>query len=172
MPSDELVIVGKLGRPRGLHGEIHVTPATDYPERFDGMDEIHVSTRDGWEILRIASTTMVGNRPVIKFENVNSPEEAARLTNRELAVPKDQLVTLPEGEHFIFDLIGCEVVEQQSGDRIGEVVNVEQYPANDVYVVRTASESSLMVPAVSEFVKTIDIAAKRIIVDTTGLTDA
>ncbi|MCK4460163.1 MAG: 16S rRNA processing protein RimM [candidate division Zixibacteria bacterium] len=172
MPSDELVIVGKLGRPRGLHGEIHVTPETDYPERFDGMDEIHVSTRDGWEILRIASTTMVGGRPVIKFENVDSPEEAARLTNRGLAVPKDQLVTLPEGEHFIFDLIGCEVVEQQSGERIGEVVNVEQYPANDVYVVRTTSESSLMVPAVSEFVKTIDIAAKRIIVDTTGLTDA
>ena len=171
MPSDELVIVGKLGRPRGLYGEIHVTPATDYPERFDGMNEIHVRTRDGWEILRIASTTMVGYRPVIKFENVNSPEEAARLTNRELAVPKDQLVTLPEDEHFIFDLVGCEVIEQQSGDRIGEVVNVEQYPANDVYVVKTTSKLPLMIPVVGQFVKAIDIVAKRIIVDTTGLTD-
>jgi len=172
VPSEELVIVGRLGRPRGLCGDVYVTPATDYPERFHGMREIHVSTANGWEIMTIAETSMIGDRPVIKFENVDTPEAASRLTNRNLAVPKDQLVSLPDGEYFIFDLVGCAVIEHASGERVGEVIEVEQCPANDVYVVKTASSEPLLVPVVGRYVKSIDIAAKRIVVDTSGLSNA
>lgn len=171
MGSDELVIVGKLGRPRGVQGEMYITPLTDFPERFDGMEEIHVKSRDGWEKMKIVSAVLIGNRPVVRFVGVGTPEEAARMTNRELAVPKDQLVTLPEGEFFVFDLIGCEVFEQTSGQPIGKVIDVEKYPANDVYVVQTDEDKQLQVPVVGEFVKDIDVIAKRIIVDTSKLAD-
>lgn len=171
MGSDELVIVGKLGRPRGVQGEMYITPLTDFPERFNGMEEIHVKSRDGWEKKRIASVEMIGNRPVIRFEGVGSPEEAARMTNRELAVPKDQMVSLPAGEFFVFDLIGCDVFEQTNGQQIGKVIDVEKYPANDVYVVQTAEDKMLQVPVVGEFVKDIDVVAKRLVVDTSKLAD-
>jgi 16S rRNA processing protein RimM len=169
--SNELVIVGKLGRPRGVQGEMYITPLTDFPERFNGMEEIHVKSRNGWEKMRIASVEMIGSRPVIRFDGVGSPEEAARMTNRELAVPKDQMVSLREGEFFGFDLIGCEVFEQENGQQIGKVIDVEKYPANDVYVVQTAEGKQLQVPVVGEFVKDIDVIAKRIIVDTSKLAD-
>jgi 16S rRNA processing protein RimM len=81
------------------------------------------------------------------------------------------LVTLPEGEFFVFDLIGCEVFEQTSGLQIGIVVDVETYPANDVYVVKIADDKQLQVPAVSEFVKDIDVIEKRMVVDTSNLVD-
>lgn len=171
MGSDELIVVGKLGRPRGVQGEMYITPLTDFPERFNGMKEIHVKSRDGWEKLEIVSAVMVGKRPVVKFHGVASPEEAARMTNRELAVPKDQLVKLPEGEFFVFELVGCEVFEQASGQQIGKVVDVEQYPAHDVYVVQTTEDKLLQVPAVDEFVKDIDVVAKRLVVDTSKLAD-
>ncbi|MDH3891296.1 MAG: ribosome maturation factor RimM [candidate division Zixibacteria bacterium] len=171
MGSDELVIVGKLGRPRGVQGEMYITPLTDFPERFNGMEEIHVRSRDGWEKMKIVSAGLIGQRPVIRFEVVGSPEEAARMTNRELAIPKDELVTLPEGEYFVFELIGCDVFEQTSGQQIGELIDVEKYPANDVYIVQAADDKQLQVPAVGEFVKEIDVIAKRILIDTSGLAD-
>lgn len=150
---------------------MYITPLTDFPERFDGMEEIHVKSRDGWEKMKIASAVMIGGRPVVKFENVGAPEEARRMTNREVAVPRDQLVTLPEGEFFVFDLIGCEVFEQENGQLIGKVIDVEKYPANDVYVVQTAEDKQLQVPVVGEFVKDIDVVAKRIVVDTSNLAE-
>ena len=150
---------------------MYITPFTDFPDRFSGMDKIHVKSRVGWENMKIASVGLIGDRPVIRFEGVGTPEEAARMTNRELAVMKDQLVTLPEGEFFVFDLVGCEVIEQASGQQIGKVVDVESYPAHDVYVVQTAEDKQLQVPAVSEFVKDIDVVAKRMTVDTSKLAD-
>lgn len=171
MGSNELVIIGKLGRSRGVQGEMYITPFTDFPERFSGMKEIHVKSRDGWEKMKIVSAELIGNRPVVRFDGVRTPEEATRMTNRELAVPKDQLVTLPAGEYFVFDLVGCEVFEQTSGQQIGIVVEVEKYPANDVYVVKMTDDRQLQVPAVKEFVKDIDVVAKRLVVDTSKLAD-
>ena len=150
---------------------MYITPLTDFPERFCGMDAIHVKSRDGWEKMKIVSSVLIGGRPVVRFDGVGSPEEAARMTNREVAVPKDQLVTLPEGEFFVFDLIGCDVFEQTSGLQIGKVIDVEKYPANDVYVVQTAEDKQLQVPVVGEFVKDIDVIAIRIVVDTSKLAD-
>ncbi len=172
MNADDLVIVGKLGRPRGVCGDIYVTPLTDFPTRFDGMVEIHVGSRDGWELKKLAAAVMVGGRPVLRFEGVDTPEEVARMTNRELAVPRDRLVELPENEYFVFDLIGCEVFEQENGERIGEVIDVEKYPANDVYVVTTANDKKLMVPVVGVYVKKVDIEARRIEIDPTGLDES
>ena len=169
--SDDLVIVGKLGRPRGVTGDIYVTPLTDYPERFTGIDEIYVRNRDGWEILKVVSSKLVSGRPVIRFEDVTNPEQASRLTNRELAVPRDKLVKLPEGTNFIFDLIGCEVVEDGSESLIGTVVDVERYPANDVYVVKMLSGAQLQVPVVKSFVKHVDVKNKKIKIVTAGLLD-
>lgn len=150
---------------------MYITPLTDFPERFSGMEEIYVKSRDGWEKMKFASAALIGGRPVIRFDGVGSPEEAARMTNRELAVPKDQMVSLPEGEFFVFDLIGCDVFEQTSGQQIGKVIDVEKYPANDVYVVQTTENKQLQVPVVGEFVKDIDVITKRIIVDTSNLAD-
>ncbi|MEA3296291.1 MAG: ribosome maturation factor RimM [candidate division Zixibacteria bacterium] len=169
--SDDLVVVGKLGRPRGVAGDMYVTPLTDYPERFAGIDEICVRNRDSWENLKVVSSKLISGRPVIRFEGVTSPEQASRLTNRELGVPRDQLVKLPEGTHFIFDLIGCEVVEDGSETPIGTVVEVDQYPANDVYVVEMLSGAQLNVPVVKSFVKHVDIKRKRIRIVMAGLLD-
>lgn len=90
------------------------------------------------------------------------------MTNRELAVPKSQVVALPDDTYFIFDLIGCEIVEEGSGGHIGRVSQVERCPANDVYVIESASGKELRCPVVKQFVKKIDVKEKRITVVTAG----
>ena len=167
--NDEYIIVGKLGRTREVYGELYITPFTDFPDRFLGMTEIYVSSKNSWELKKIVSSRMIGDRPVIKFEGVTSLEAAASLTNRELAVKKSQLVELPDDRFYIFDLVGCEVFDDSTDETLGTIVDVEQYPANDVYVIETGDGSSARLPAVKQFVKSVDINGKRVTVDRSGM---
>ena len=172
MASENLIVVGKLGRSRGLHGDIYVTPETDFPERFNGLKEIYVQNRDGWKKMPLERTDFISGRPVLKFEGIDNPEEIARLTNRLLAVPRDRLVELPEDTFYIFDLIGCNVFQEGSEELIGEIVNVEQYPGNDVYVVRTTNDREILFPATKECIRSIDTDNRKIIVNGPGLLDS
>ena len=168
----QFVTVGKLGRARGVHGELWVTPATDFPDRFLGLREIYVNNRGAWEKIRIISSRMISGRPVVALADVTNPEQAARLTNRELAVPREQLVQLPEDRHYIFDVVGCQAYAAGSNEPLGEVVDVVQYPANDVYVIRKADGGEMLCPAIKQFVVSIDTEHKRVTLVTDGLLDS
>jgi 16S rRNA processing protein RimM len=170
--EQEFVIVGKLGRKRGVSGEMFVVPETDFPERFLDMTQIHVLVQGEWQLMKLASARFVGDRVVVRFEGVTTPEEAARLTNRELAVPRDQVVSLPENRYYVFDLVGCEVCDHNDGSRIGSIAEVELYPANDVYVVLTDDDQRLSIAAVEDFIKEVDIIHRRVLIDRSGLFDA
>ncbi|MBK7142110.1 MAG: 16S rRNA processing protein RimM [bacterium] len=167
--KEELITVGKLGKTRGLHGELYVTPLTDFPDRFLDLTEIFVGNRGVWEKMKIISSRLVGGRPVLGFESFTTPEASARLTNRELAVPRDQVVDLPEDMYYVFEIIGCAVYSDAGGAQLGELVDVEHYPANDAYVVRMTDGSRRMLPATKQAIKTVDLQAKRMVVDADSL---
>ena len=167
--NEELITVGKIGKTRGLNGELYVTPLTDFPDRFIGLKEIFVGNRGAWERMNIVSSRMIGDRPVIGIAGFTTPEAAARLTNRELAVPRDELVELPDDVYYVFDLIGCTVVGGENGERLGEVKDVESYPANDVYLVQMADGSRRILPPTKQAVKLVDLKNRRIVVDADSL---
>ena len=162
--NKEFVVIGRLGKPRGVRGALNVIPLTDVPGRFAGMKEIHVGFDGQWEPMKIASIEYMAERPVIRFAAVVTPEAAARLTNRELAVPRDEVAKLPKDTFFDFDLVGCDVIDDKSRNKIGQVADVEHFPANDVYVVNLTGGSQLRVPAVRAFVKDVDLAKRRVII--------
>jgi 16S rRNA processing protein RimM len=165
----KFITVGKLGRVRGVKGEIYVTPLTDFPERFVGQKEIYIDNRGQWVKFKIESARLMSGRPVLKLEGIDNPEDAARLTNRGLAVTDDELVKLPEGSYFIFDLIGCRVYDGATGNFIGELVDVQRQPANDVYVIKKEDGEEMVLAAIKKFVTSIDIKEKKIIIDQAGL---
>ncbi len=167
--DNELILVGRLGKTRGVSGHLWVTPLTDFPERFLGLKEILVERRGTWELLKIESSKLMNDRPVIKFVGVRNREEAARMTNRDMAVSRNDLIELDSDTHYVFDLIGCAVFALESETRLGEVIDVHRYPANDVYVVRTAESKDVLYPAVRDLVAEIDIEAKRIVIRDTSL---
>ena len=169
--SERFVTVGKLGRTRGVKGELYIVAETDFPQRFLKMTEIHLRYKDQWEKIRLESIRMVSGRPAIKLEGIDTPEEAARLTNREIGVPEDQIEELPEGSYWVHDLIGCRAVDEKTGENIGEIVDVERYPANDVYTIRTSEGNEVLIAAVDKYVKSIDIVNKKVIVDQAGITE-
>ncbi len=167
--DQEFVTVGRLGRPRGLSGEIFVTPLTDFPERFENIKEIFVSSKKDWEKKKVVSSKLVSGRPVLLFENINSPEQASRLTNRFLAIPKNMVMELPEGSNYIFDLIGCQVIDENTGETIGMITDVELFPANDVYMIETNDGRIKSLPVIERYVKKVDADSKKVFVDPSGM---
>lgn len=161
--------MGQLGRPRGTVGEIYVTPLTDFPQRFENMKEIYVSSGDSFSKMKIETSTFISGRPVLKFTGINTPEDASRLTNRYLAVLRNEVVKPPENSFYIFDLVGSEVFDEKSGQKVGTISDVEEYPANDVYVIANSEGKKSYLAAVKQFVKSVDIENKKVVIDSSGL---
>ncbi len=169
--ATQYVLVGKVGRPRGVDGSMFITPLTDFPSRFDGLSVLYMRNRDQWDAIQITSMRFIAKRPVMKIDGVETPEAAARLTNRDLAVLRSDVVELPEDTFFVFDLIDCKVVDEESGRVLGIIRDVEQYPAHDVYVLTLVDGVELRIPAVKQYIKQVDITARVVTVDLTGLLD-
>jgi 16S rRNA processing protein RimM len=168
--DDNVIVIGKLGKPRGVRGEITIIPLTDFPERFLKMKTILVSSRNGsWETMNVESSMLVSGRPVMKLAGIHDPESAARMTNKELAVLKTNAVQLPKNRFYVFDIVGCQAVDESNGKVIGDVVDVMSAPANDVYHIRTSDGRMLLAAAVSSIVRSVDIANRTIVVNAGGL---
>ena len=149
------IIVGKIGAARGLDGTVKIIPLTDFEGRFDGLEKISV----GGKIFVVEEVKHIGEQIFMKFAGVDSRESARALTNKFLTVDRKDAAPLAEGEFYTFDIIGCEVF---GGDKkIGTVTNVLKTGSNDVFEV----DGNILIPALKSAVRSIDIAAKKILVD-------
>ena len=148
MPAPDTVAVGRVGKSHGLDGSFVVEDASDDPERFALGAELLV----GGEPTRIVAAKQARGRPVIKLDR--DVQRGAALEIRRDALPPAE-----EGEFYVFQLVGLEVVEQ--GDRtIGRVTDVAPGVANDVLEL----DSGLALPMVEECVRDIDLKSGRIVV--------
>lgn len=169
MEQAEYITVGRFGRTRGVDGELYVQPLTDFPERFATMKAVHVSVKGEWNRFDIESVEMLNGRPVIKLQSVDSLEQATAFANCELGITREELMPLAPGQHYVFELVGCAVVDATSDELIGTITNVERYPANDAYMIRSEAGEEWVCPAVSAFVHEVDISARRVKVARSGL---
>ncbi len=149
------IIVGKIGAARGLDGTLKIIPLTDFEGRFDALEKISV----GGKIFRVEEVKHIGGQIFMKFAGVDSREAAKALTNKFLTVDRADAAPLADGEFYTFDIIGCEVFDGEK--KIGAVTNVLKTGSNDVFEV----DGKILIPALKSVVRSIDIAAKKILVD-------
>jgi 16S rRNA processing protein RimM len=93
---------------------------------------------------------------------IDTPEEAKEWSGALVSVLWEELPPPEEGEYYVTDLIGCEVVDA-AGVRVGDLVGVEEGPAHD-WLVICREEGESLLPMVSEFVREVDVAGRRIVV--------
>ena len=147
--SDELVAVGRVGRPHGVDGSFFVEAASDAPERFAKGATLLV---DGAAAEVVVSKRGAGGRPVIKLDR-SVPRGAT------LAVRREDLPEPEEGAYYVFQLVGLRV-EEEGGRSLGTVIEVENGPANDTLEL----DSGLLLPLVESCVRDVDLGAGRILV--------
>ena len=160
--SDELIAIGQVGKPRGIHGEAFLKPLTDFPERFESIRDVTVEDPEGnRSVMRVERVRTYGSRLAVKFRGMSTPEAVSRMRGNRLMVSFEELHPLPEDTYYVFEVVGLKVVTE-AGDRIGEVVDVLTFPANDVYVVdRDGVE--LLLPAARDLIE-VDLEAEQVIV--------
>jgi len=164
MTEGRLVAIGEIGRPYGLAGEMRVTPLTDRPERFERLRECVLwnVAEDRREPCRLRITRRQGDALLIAIAGCDSPEAAAALTGRLLAVPEAEALPPPEGHFYPWQLEGCRVLTED-GREVGRVLRVESAPAQELWVVGDDAREHL-VPAVPEIVRDVDLRARRVVI--------
>ena len=159
----DLLEVGKIVNTHGLRGEVKIVPWTDFPDVFEDMEYVIIKKRSGDMTLNIKGIKYQKNNIIVKFKELDRIEDAEPLKNSVLYVPREMLGELPEGVYYIADLIGLEVFDEE-GHKIGEIADVFNTGANDIYDVKREGHKNLLLPVIDDVVLNVDIENKKVVV--------
>ncbi|MGH9943124.1 MAG: ribosome maturation factor RimM [Pyrinomonadaceae bacterium] len=165
--EDGLVVVACVVKPRGIRGEVACELLTDFPERFEGLEELIALTPAGEQCLvEVERAWLHGGRVVLKIAGYDNPEDARVLVGYQLAVPESDAVELEEDEYYDWQLEGCRV-ETVGGVELGRVRSVWHTGAAPVLVIRGDAPGAPehLVPLAKAICVEIDVEGKRIRVD-------
>lgn len=138
---------GQIVNTHGIQGEVKIVPWCDSPEFLCGFDTLYI---DGAPVKVRAARAHKGN-VLARLEGVDDVNAAMRLKNKVVSIDRSG-VDLPDGRHFIADLIGLTVIDDDTGAELGVIADVLTPPAHEVYVVK-GGEKSYMIPAVDAFLR-------------------
>ncbi len=156
------IVIGEVGKTHGLRGDIRIRPQTEFPERFLSMETLMLFARDGNTLVgtfEVETMRFHKQSLVAKLVGIDSINDAEPLKGLLVQVAPDELVPLPEGRHYIFQLIGLDVVTTE-GEHLGTVDDVLQTGANDVYSVRPTDpdrREPILIPVIADVVLDIDL---------------
>jgi len=157
-PEECEVVIGQVAAAHGIHGEVRVRPEPDSVERFRDLKEVCLRHEEREWVVPVERSRRHGKEIILTLAGVTTVPAARRLQGALVAIPKAERRELPPGEYFIDDLIGLDVYTTD-GRLLGQLEEVIQLPANDVYVV-----GEYLYPAVRDYVTEIDLEGRRVIV--------
>jgi 16S rRNA processing protein RimM len=146
--------VGKFSRTHGVRGDILFTVLTDFPERLRSGKLIYVGEER--KPLRIRRRREHASGLILGFNEYHDREGVDELKNQVAYVKAADLPPLEEGEYYHHQLLGIRV-EADSGETLGELVDILENPANDIYVVRPEKGPDILLPAIDPVILEIDL---------------
>jgi 16S rRNA processing protein RimM len=157
----EFLVIGKLRRPHGLRGEMLMDVLTDFPERL--VPGATVFLGEEHQPQRISGLRSQDQALLVSIAGFQSPEEVGRFRNHLVYVRVADLPQLPEGEYYHHQLLGLKVV-QDSGETLGILSEILITGANDVYVVQPEEGPEILLPAIAEVIREINLAQGYLVV--------
>lgn len=154
------IVIGKVLAPFGIRGEVKVLVLTDFPARFAVGNALTLRSAGG-EIRRTVIETSREHKGglVLRLSGVETRDDVEALRDAEMVIDESELSDLEPDSFYVFDMIGLKVVTDDGREQ-GEVVEVLQGGANDVYVTSTG----LCIPALKEVVSEVDLDKGRMII--------
>lgn len=148
--------VGVISSTHGIGGEVKVFPTTDDAKRFKKLKQVILDTGKEELHLEISQVKFFKKMVILKFKEFNNINEVERFRGKGLYVLRKDAVKLEKGEYFIADMIGMRVVSTE-GEDLGSLRDVLQTGANDVYIVKKEGEPELLLPAIKECIRSVDM---------------
>jgi len=166
MKKPQKFFIAQVGKTHGLHGDLKLHLHTDFPEQFQ-IGNSFDSSSGRLEISRINL-----NRGIVAFKGYDGVDYAKKLTNTKIYASLEETkerCQLKEGEHFWFELEGCDIIE--NGELLGKVAEVQRLADIDYLFIQTdkalvANElaKSFLIPNISRYIVSVDIDSKTITV--------
>lgn len=157
---DDAVVVGRIIRSHGLDGSLRIQSLSDNPTRFQAGNTLTIAG----QTRTVASCRhLPDGHALLRLEGLNDPYAARRLSGEWLIAPTDSEPQLPEGEYYHYQLVGLTVITDQ-GENLGTIQEVLETGSNDVYVVTSDSGEEVLLPAIEQVVKEIDLASGKMLV--------
>ena len=153
--------IGKIANTHGIRGDIKIIPLTNDMKRFEKLKQIYIEGESTpFEINKVWYQKGFAMLNLKGYDNINL---VLKFKDKFILIPKEDAVDLPTDSYFIFDIIGL-TVYTSSGEELGIVKDVLQPGANDVYVVKS-NNKEILIPAIKEVVKEVNIGEGRIIIE-------
>ena len=159
----ERLEVGQIVNTFGIKGFVKVYPYVDDIKRFDNLKNVYAKQKDKEQRLEIQEVKYQKNMVLLKFKTIETIEEAEKLRNSYLEIDRKDAIPLEEGEYFIADLLGLDVV-LDTGEKLGILEDIYNTGSKDIYVVKNEQGKSFLLPYISEVIKSIDLQKEKITV--------
>lgn len=160
---EEFLKVGIVSSTHGVRGEVKVFPTTDDVTRFKKLKKVYMDFRDGRKRMEIESVKFFKQFAILKFKGVDTLNEVENWRGVELYVERKDGVPLKENEYYIADLIGLTVFTED-GAVFGTLKDVMETGANDVYIVDTKTNGEVLIPAIRECIRDVDLEGQKMVV--------
>ena len=160
---DKYFEIGQIVNTNGLKGFVKVKPFTDDIKEFETFETIYVQKKTELIEFKIESVRYAKNMVLLKLKGIDDIDSAAALRNLYIKVSREQLPELQENSYYIVDLLECEVVTVE-GEILGKMDDVFNTGSNDIYVVKNEKGKQILLPAIKEVIKNVDIPNRKITV--------
>lgn len=152
--------VGVISSTHGIRGEVKVFPTTNDVTRFKQLKRVYLDTGKEQMILEIERVKFFKQFAILKFKGIDHINDIERYRGRSLLVDREDAVELEEDEYYIADMLGMEVYTED-GSLFGNLKDVMETGANDVYIIDTEEHGEVLVPAIRECILNVDVEENR-----------
>jgi 16S rRNA processing protein RimM len=155
--------IGQVVALFGVHGELKVRPLTDIPNRFAELKTVYVGTNHTRYSIQ-SVRPYKGDMIVLKLSGIDDANAAESLRNHDLSIPLSELATLPPDSYYQHDILGLRVLTLE-GQEIGHIVEIIVTGSNDVYSVKQPHGPHVLIPAIKDVIKQIDLIRRTMHID-------
>lgn len=159
----KLLEIGQIVNSYGIKGFLKVVPYTDDITRFDNLKTIYIEKNKKLEEMQIEEVRYHNNLVLLKLKGIDDINDTLEYKNCYIKIDRKDAVELPKNSYFIVDLIGLEVYTEE-GTLIGTLVDVFPTGSNDVYVVKDELGKQILLPAIGDVIKDVQLENKKMIV--------
>lgn len=165
MRKMEKIQIGKIVSAVGLKGEVKIYSYAGSKERYESLARLIVAAPGrgrGEKEYAIENVRYQKEMVIVKLAGVDDRNQAEALRESEVFITEDDLEELPADTFYIRDLLGCRVLEAESGRELGTLSDVIQNSAHDLYQVDLTDGRQALIPAVGQFIAAVDPTQREI----------
>jgi len=159
----EWAIIGKVVALFGVHGELKVRLLSDIPNRFAERAGVYLGPDHVRHVIR-SVRPYKGNMILLGLEHFNDANTAEALRSLDICIPLGETAKLPPGSYYQHDIIDLQVYTLD-GYNVGKIVDIMVTGSNDVYIIKTVGGRQILIPAIRDVIKEIDLARHTMRID-------